>query len=162
MDTQPITIPAPILHPKRITLELSTFLSILWGSRDIAHPDIDLANLISALDNDEQFCHVQFPDDENKLTVTQVWRIKTWKESEERRKLEKIKSDERVTLWNTKKLLIEEIAAGVESQLGMPEADAMEKARQILEKPSVNMAKMFGVDITEYLNRKMLLEGGGK
>jgi hypothetical protein len=75
----PKEIPSP--EKKKITVEFSEFLSILIGSFDRASVKQNIAELIAAIDKDENFCHVQFTDFDSteKLERPIVWWIREWK-----------------------------------------------------------------------------------
>lgn len=68
---------------KLVTLELTLFLNLALRSDDyIKLEDHNLGLVIRELDKNEYLVHVEEPNDTNKLSCTQLWRKKAWKEHE--------------------------------------------------------------------------------
>lgn len=66
---------------KKITRPLSKYISLIIGYREWGPADMEDALLISEIDKDEQYCHVQFTslDDDTPFDNPHVWHIKAWK-----------------------------------------------------------------------------------
>lgn len=139
--------------PKNITQPLFKFLEILWGSRDRAYTEDDLALLIKTIDNDEQFCHVEanFADKEKTIiTSYAVWRIKDWKADIEYHNRVKLQSEiDRQKRFRRDELilLLAQNLLTMFPDLGMNERT--ERATHYVMTKNTKICKLMGVDITE-------------
>lgn len=142
------------MNKKSITLPLSDFLDILLTHRESCTPDSLIITLVQALDKEEFYTHIQYPDKENNLHLPMLWRIKAWKSDVQYRELQKVAMQKRVAKHELRKQLQDEIATGFMTLLMCDEATANDKARVVVETHNIKLAKLVGVDLTELEEKK--------
>lgn len=84
--------------PKKITLVLSEYLEDLWCGRGRCQVTLDKGKLISTIDSEELYCHVEFPSVDRPVTI--VWRLRDWKESQTKAAKDKERSAREQKEWS--------------------------------------------------------------
>lgn len=89
-------------NSKNITRPVSKYGGLIIGHKEWGSSDMEDALLISAIDHDEQFFHVQFEslEDGSKFDYPHIWYIKAWKTYHLKVQLDKEKQRQQRKEWN--------------------------------------------------------------
>ena len=133
---------------------LSDFLNELLGFHDKAQLTRPrLLPLIQLLDPEQQHWH---------LEGDVVWRIKAWRQSQERLAREKAAADAYNSILFDRKAAFEQLITGVQRKLGIEREAARVIALTMLKNKTQQAAEFFGVDIKdlpELPNKHVIIEG---
>jgi len=130
---------------KNITLPLKKWLRYTLGSFPRADVDNDDALLISDIDSDEEFCHVEFPSKENGLRVPRVWWINEWKSTYARYLIEKDRAEKQRKAWCLQQENAARIRKAMALKFGLDQDTVMAVAARIAAKKDQNKADFLGV-----------------
>lgn len=140
------------MHPKQqITLPFVKYITqvlTLFDHRDV---DSDLALIISEIDKDKSFCHVEFPDSHNTLSSPRLWDIKAWRVSQEKHeRAKKLAEQTRLEIDNYRSN-VHMLAEYLMSITGSSLDDSMELAQQKLRNSPADTYHAIGLKlITPY------------
>lgn len=135
---------------KLITFRLARFLTLVLRSDDFIDLPIEEAILINEIDKEETLCHIEFPDDSNRLDVPRVWQLKAWRESIERHeKAKRVAAQNRIE-YDNYKWNINHIAEVLSKNLGMPATELIPMAQAILRKNKhCSKLPVLGIELRE-------------
>ena len=132
---------------KNITMPLNKWLRYVLGSFPRADISPEDAELISLIDSDEQFCHIELPNKENCLRIPRVWYINEWKSCYTRYCAEKQKSEERRKAWCIHKENTARIQRALCIKLGLEPEVVLGIATRIAAKRDVSKCTYLGVTL---------------
>lgn len=140
---------------KKITLPLRIFLKYLWGYRESSVlEETEIAEMISEIDKDESFCHVQFSDFNGaELEQPKIWQTKEWKTCYLKWQMDKKRADEErheanLLSENTERIA-RAMARSAEMDFNNPDIHDtfMTLARKVAKTKSQEKAGRFGVKL---------------
>jgi hypothetical protein len=105
----------------------------------------EVAFLLSKLDNEERFCHIEFPSENQPLT--KIWRLDGWKVSYDRRLIVAAKSAEERKERFYRDDKIQELRRAIVARIGLSEDKAIQLASLIWNRKNTVAAMSFGVKI---------------
>lgn len=137
---------------KNITLPISRFIEYLVGTADKRyhiHPDD--AKILALKDDDEQLCHVEFPDSENNtLTAPCVWKAKEWKTSYERHSRQKEYSAKQRQAANIFAANVDRVCARIANITGLDKERVRLTAIGIVRRGKKEELLKLGITIEEW------------
>lgn len=145
IPTQPPVVP-------NVQVPLTLLLDLVIGIKDHGVFGTNLSLVIQSLDKEEIFCHVEWPDDYNKLTEPRIWRIDPWRVSYTKTMATRRRGEIERQLMDRKRSKVKELTLAIVKDSGLPENFACMLATNIMnqsdEAKKLVDAKQFGVDAT--------------
>mgnify|MGYP001583014382 CR=1 FL=1 len=93
---------------------------------------LDLCSLLSSIDKEELFFHVEYPSEDNKMPFPRVWKVHSWRESYEKWIKERKRAEEQRQMRFFQEKKLEELTAAVERDTGLEYELALMVARGIM------------------------------
>lgn len=138
---------------------LTEFLELVLGSvleRISISPS--LAKQIATVDSDEQYTHIEWPNDDNKLERPYLWRIDEWRTSYKRdTQRRELSARERTAHVHVSELRAA-MTTKIQSMTGLDANAAQEIAAQFIRTRNPQAAALFGIDIQPILRAEQELE----
>lgn len=140
------------MTPKNITIPLRVWLRDKLDYHECAKCVPEIGILISQIDKDEEFTHIEFPP-ENSKEAPIVWDIRAWRETAEHRERLKAYLAESTAKSKQRESVRNKIAKELEKQFGIKGADKKTKAivqtmiEKIITSRQASLSDVFGVDL---------------
>lgn len=147
-------------NEQKITLPLKHFLELILGSREkVTRTQIaeelskdlwnNLCDLLVKLDKEQHLIHVEVRPTDIAFEPT-IWRIKDWKESNERLALMRARSEAERQKRFRRDAILDQLIKCVEIDTGLEREFAQAVALKIFKKPkqeAITFAKQFGLEL---------------